>query len=130
MFNTREELLDWLENNVIEYASVEEYGRDTFSDGADYSEEEFEEDKTNGFMEELTLGTYNGATQTTYYRKIDKRHIYDALVEYLKETDFGDVWYLFEGVDETDVTWDELIEEIATMYTIIRIKDRIYLDRN
>ena len=130
MVKSKEQLLDYIENSVLVYSSINDYGKQTFADGGDYSEEDFEEDTLDGFIENITLGTYNGATKETHYRRISKYHLYDALLNYLKETDFGDVWYLEEELEGEELTEEKMIEGLIDLYPIIQIDNQIYLDRS
>ena len=127
---TRDWLPDYIEDMTLTYKTVEEYGQETFADGADYSADEFKEDMDNGFIEELTLGTYNGATDTFQKRQIDKYHLYDAVVQYLHDTDYSDVETMYDDYEEGEVTTDMIVEDIVNMYTLLIIGDDIYLDRN
>ena len=124
----KEMLLDKLMNETTKYESIEEYGRETFLEDEEFTWDDFSELRADGFIQDITLGTYNGATDTFTERKIDKYHIYDALRTYLHETDFVDVMRL-DGRDN-EVTDDEMVEELSDMYVVIIIGNSLYLDRN
>lgn len=122
-------LLDKLMNEAIKYESVEKYGRETFLGDEEFTQDDFSELQNDGFIQEITLGTYNGATDTLTERQMDKYHIYDAMKTYLHETDFVDIMHLLDERGD-DVTDNEMIEELSDMYVIIIIDKKLYLDRS
>ena len=38
MVKSKEQLLDYIENSVLVYSSINDYGKQTFADGDDYSD--------------------------------------------------------------------------------------------
>lgn len=89
--------------------------------------EEFEEEQEEGFIRDLTLGTYNGATDTTQWRTMDDSHILEAILTDLKESDG---WGLLDGTDagreKDEMTQAEYIRAYSEFYNVFILDGHIY----
>lgn len=120
-------LVDYIAENILHYSEFQEYAEHN-----NLTEDEFEEEKASGFIAELTLGTYNGATRTFQSRRSDKFHVYDAIVQYLHDTDFADLpCESYDDDENIEITTEELVYEFLTIYNdIYFIKDELYVNLN
>ena len=119
--------------NVSYYDSIHEFMDST---GAGYSEKEALEDweymKNSGFIQEITCGTYNGATDDfTPWELTDDNNILDTIFNALHEEDF----YEFVAMYEDPLTFDEWskadwIREYTEVYEVFIIGDRVYVNQD
>ena len=98
--------------------------------------EEFEGMENNGFIQNLTLGTYNGATSNFSPRELNKVNIEEAVLTYVNEMELYD--YLQENYNSSignyknmvEINEKTLIKEFLENYNVFAIGDNIYVDLN
>lgn len=98
--------------------------------------EEFEGMENNGFIQNLTLGTYNGATNNFSPRELNKVNIEEAVLTYVNEMELYD--YLQENYNSSignyenmvEINEKTLIKEFLESYNVFAIGNNIYVDLN
>lgn len=110
--------------NIVHYKNFEDYASQWHGD---FTKEDFKEQIENGFMYEITLGTYNGATQTTQYRELTDRNILDAILTDLSESDLYNCFGEFEYDLKTD---DDYIRFYTEFFKVFTLNGRIYIDKD
>ena len=109
--------------NVTSYDDMKEYLQCNNMDC-----EEFENDIENGYIQCITLGTYNGATDTFTKRGITENHIIDAIYQVISDDAF--ITYLQDLTDDDINLWNDyrLVYEYTTIYNVITIDNDIYVE--
>lgn len=102
-------------SNVDQYKDFKD-----FQTHEDMTQEEFNEGLENGMIQNITLGTYNGATNEFYKREITDAHIVNAIEVEVQESEFK---YMFEEIKNHQ----ELVEDFVLFYSLVVIKDDIYI---
>lgn len=108
---TSKDILDQVEH----YDSIEEY---------DQYNSSFQDNLEKGFIRDITLTTYNGASGVSYVWDMDDLHILTAIQhEVLENEAFSE---LLKEVNAGVSTLSEAMLEYATIYNVFTIGDRIY----
>lgn len=114
-------------SNITKYENFEEYSKYMNTD-----KEEFKENEANGFVINITCGTYNGATDEFTPCRITDDNIIDTLVQALSDLDYYNI--IANMVDEDTTNWkiEKFIYELVSIEKIFIIEDirNIYIDRN
>lgn len=113
--------------NVTSYDDMKEYEKYNNMDC-----EEFKDNIENGFIQDITLGTYNGYNKEFTKRGITENHIIDAIFQDLHELDYYNIAYdngIFDN--ENIINWDNIrwVYEYSTMNEIFTIGNDIYIKR-
>lgn len=111
--------------NITHYQNMEEYK--SLEDTVEEAEAEFQEALENGFIRDITLGTYNGATQTTQYRTLDESHYYTAILRDIRE-DESILPLLAE--EEEELTEEEAIRAYTEVYDVFTLNNHLYTNLN
>ena len=119
--------------NVGYYDSKADYMADTF---ADVSEEtgaaDFTDQEERGFIQDITCGTYNGATQTFTPWEISDNNLLDTILNALHEDEFIEVFSgLMEGSEDVS-RWSnaDWIREYTEVYEVFTISGRVYVNKD
>ena len=110
---------DYILNNVTYYETFEDF---TFFEGCDA--QRFEDEQDNGFIQNITLGTYNGATDTFTNREMTDGHILDAIQTEINESEFENMLF------DVDYKQNELPELFTEFYNVVVIENDIYIINN
>ena len=114
-------------SNITKYKDFEEFSRYTNID-----KEEFKENEANGFIVNITCGTYNGATDEFTPWRITDDNIIDTLIQALSDLDYYNI--IANMVDEDTTNWniETFIYELVSIEKIFIIEytKNIYIDRN
>lgn len=123
---TKEEQREITSMNITHYESFEEFERCENLD-----REEFAERMENGFIQDITLGTYNGATQTTTFRDLTPENNYQAILTDLHETDSYSLLDGREaGDDQEEMSPADYVREYTEFYNIFTLEGHIYINRD
>lgn len=116
---TLEEVKQFILANITHYEDFEEYSKYN-----NVTLEEFEEDKENGFIYDMTCGTYNGATQTFTPWEINDNNLIDTIIQ-----DIGD-GVLYESLEDfTEGTrYIDYALAYAELYTVFTLDGKVYVD--
>ncbi|UXU70136.1 hypothetical protein [Mammaliicoccus sciuri] len=108
--------------NVTHYNDFEEYQKYN-----NLNKEEFNEQIEKGFIQEITLGTYNGATNTFYKQDITDNHILQAIESEVSESSFKELFFELENEvkDYNDSDW---LREYTEVYKVFVIDKDLYVD--
>ncbi|MEJ7218445.1 hypothetical protein [Staphylococcus gallinarum] len=101
-----------------------------FSDYQKYNnmnKEEFKEEIKNGFIQNITLGTFNGITNIFTNRKITNNHIIEAIEIEIKESSFIDLFW--ENTEKfQDYSLSDWVREFTEFYKVFVIDKYIFVD--
>ena len=116
---TLEELEQFILGNIEHYEDFEEYSKDN-----DTSLEEFEDYRESGFINEITCGTYNGATNKFVYWEINLDNLINTILQDIRDCDYYQVLN-----DYTDVqTPLGYVKAYTEMYNVFTIGEKVYVD--
>lgn len=127
MMNIKErENLRMAVSNVTLYKNFTEYEKYENVDGAEFIELE-----ENGFISNLTLGTYNGATDTFQKRTIDDSHILEAILTDIHECE---LYGLLDGRevddDQREMSQADYIREYTEIYKVFSINNELFVNKD
>lgn len=110
--------------NITHYKDFKEYEKYNNIDI-----EEFREKLELGYIQEITLGLYNGATNTFTKRDITNNHIIEAIKTEIIESDFYNYFddELFIKKNNI-VTTDDWIILYIEMYDVFTLNESIFID--
>ncbi|XWX34230.1 hypothetical protein LMHOCYYV_CDS0006 [Staphylococcus phage PG-2021_4] len=115
-------------NKVTVFKDMEDYNRRTI-DGAEQLDEALQE----GFMQDLTRGVYNGATNTFTPNTLNAEELVGALQQYLYETDWLSTLYTqHEDTDDLEtfeqMTMFDVLGDYLKCYDVFTIGNNIYVN--
>ena len=109
----------YIGGNIEHYKDFEEY-----SDANPVTLEEFEDYKERGFIQDITCGTYNGATNTFTPWEINLDNLINTILQDIRDCDYYQVLN-----DYTDVqTPLGYVLAYTEMYNVFTIGERVYVD--
>ena len=115
----KEMLGDYIGGNIEHYKDFEEY-----SDANPITLEEFEDYKERGFIQDITCGTYNGATNKFVYWEINLDNLINTILQDIRDCDYYQVLN-----DYTDVqTPLGYVLAYTEMYNVFTIGERVFVD--
>ncbi|XWX32560.1 hypothetical protein LCFBJUUZ_CDS0101 [Staphylococcus phage PG-2021_76] len=123
------EQYNYLFNKVAEFKDLQEY-----LDHMVYeTKEEFQEKLQEGFIQDLTRGVYNGATDTFTPNTLNAKELVLALQQYLYETDWLSTLYMqHEDTDDLEtyeqLTRFDVLDDYLNCYNVFTIGNNIYAD--
>lgn len=122
------EQYSYLFNKVSVFKDLDHYN-EVVIDGA----EQLEEDLQEGFIQDLTRGVYNGATNTFTPNTLNARELAGALQLYLHEIDWLAILYTqHEEADDLQtfeqLTLFDVLEDYLNCYNVFTIGNNIYAD--
>ena len=103
-------------NNIIHYKDFEE-----FENYNNLNQEDFEELVAYGYIQDITLGTYNGSTKTFTNDIINNEHIIKAIKTEVIESDFFNFFedeFIEENNIKTSGDWVLLYTEFYEVFTL------------
>ena len=114
-------------SNIKKYKDFEE-----FLKYENMNKQEFKDNELNGFIINITCGTYNGATKEFTPWRINDNNIIDTLIQTLSDLDYYNI--IADMVDENTNNWsiDKFIYELVTIENIFIIENikNIYINKN
>ena len=116
---TIEELEQFVLGNIEHYEDFEEYSKDN-----DTSLEEFEDYKERGFINEITCGTYNGATDEFTPWEINNGNLIDTIIQDIWGGDLQDS--LEDYVEGT--RYIDYVLAYVEIYKVFTIGEKVYVD--
>ncbi|HEY0222871.1 MAG TPA: hypothetical protein VGC17_08825 [Lactovum miscens] len=109
--------------NVTHYKTFED-----FQKHENYDRDDFKDQQENGFIQDITLGTYNGANDTFQTRTMDDSHILEAILADLHETDS---YAMLNDIEETEsMTQADYIRAYTEFYNVFTLEGSLYADRD
>ena len=123
--------------NVSYYDSKAEYIRSTFP-GVKTDEEAaevFSDQMDRGFLQDITCGTYNGATDEFTPWELSDNNILDTILNALHEDDFYNTGFFGNCTEEEAEEFEEWtnadwIREYTEVYEVFIIGNNIYVNQD
>lgn len=111
---------------VTRYKDMNEYKQDY--ETPEEAQADFDEKLADGFIQNITLSTYNGATQESTFYELTNENILEAIYADLHETDsYG----MIEEMEEnTDLTKWEYIRAYTEIYNVFTLDGLVYIERD
>ena len=119
------EKIEMVLDNVSYYKDFKEYEKYNNLD-----QEVFKELLDDGYIQDITLGTYNGSTKTFTKDIINNEHIINAIKTEVIETDFSSFFedeFIKENNIKNSSDWVLLYTEI---YYVFTLDNSIYVELN
>lgn len=116
MNSKQNEKIEMVLNNVIHYKDFEEFEKYN-----NLNKEEFKEMMEDGYLQEITIGTYNGATNTFISNVINNKHIISAIKTAVIESDFFNFFedrFIKENNIKNYSDWILLYTEFYEVFTL------------
>ena len=122
--------------NVSYYDSKAEYIRLSFMDVKTDEEaaEVFTDQMDSGFIQDITCGTYNGASQTFTPRQLNDTNILDTILNALHDDDFYNFVAMYHEDHPDELAelerWSnaDYIQEYTEVYEVFTIGGRVYVN--
>lgn len=117
---TLEELKEFILGNIEHYEDFAEYSRYNIN----MTLEEFEDYQERGFIQDITCGTYNGATNTFTPWEVNDGNLIDTIIQDIRDGDlYESLADYVEGTRYIDcaLTYSEI-------YNVFTIDNRVYVD--
>ena len=116
MNSKQNEKIKMILNNIIHYKDFEE-----FENYNNLNQEDFGENVACGYIQDITLGTYNGSTKTFTNDIINNEHIIKAIKTEVIESDFFN-FFEDEFIEENNIKssgdWVLLYTEFYEVFTL------------
>ena len=90
---------------------------------------DFDEKLEKGFIQNITLSTYNGATQESTFFELTDENILEAIYTDLH---FGELYTILEETEENseDMTKWDYIRIYTTLYNVFTFDGLVYVERD
>lgn len=112
--------------NVTRYKDINDYKQDY--ETPEEAQADFNEKLENGYIQNITLSTYNGATQKNMFFELTDENILEAIYADLHETDsYG---MINEMEKSTDLTKWEYVRAYTALYNVFTIGGLVYVERD
>ena len=103
-------------NNIAHYKDFEEYEKYN-----NFDQEDFKEMMEDGNIQEITLGTYNGALDTFTKNIINNENIINTIITDIRDIDFHNFFedeFIKENNIKTSGDWVLLYTEFYEVFTL------------
>ena len=103
----------------------------TYKDMAEYThytnntKEDLQELQEDGWILDITPGTYNGALDKTYYSELTVANIYSVLLEEAYEDSFQE---LLQDENEYNTSEARQVRLVTEFYNVFTIGQHLYID--
>lgn len=112
--------------NVTRYKDMNDYKQDY--ETLEEAQADFDEKLAEGYIQNITLSTYNGATQKNTFFELTDENILEAIYTDLHETDY---YSMIEEMEEsTDLTKWEYIRAYTEIYNVFTLDGLVYVERD
>lgn len=112
--------------SITRYKDMNDYKQDY--ETLEEAQADFNEKLENGYIQNITLSTYNGATQESTFYKLTDENILEAVYTDLHETDF---YSMIEEIEEnTDLTKWDYIRAYTEIYNVFTLDGLVYVERD
>ena len=116
MNSKQNEKIEMILNNIIHYKDFEEFEKYNNLD-----QEDFKEMMEDGNIQEITLGTYNGALDTFTKNIINNENIINTIITDIRDIDFHNFFedeFIKENNIKTSGDWILLYTEFYEVFTL------------
>lgn len=110
--------------NVTHYKGYADFAAHENPDSTDYND--FIETLQEGFYSEITLGTYNGASNVFHNREITDNHLIDAIWQDILNSDLFQ--FLQDSCDYPLISNNDYIGIYSEVYTVFTLNGGIFVD--
>lgn len=113
--------------NVTRYKDMDDYKQDY--ETIEEAQADFDEKLKNGYVQNITLSIYNGATQESTFFELTDENILEAI--YI-DLHFGELYTILEETEENseDMTKWDYIRVYTTLYNVFTIGGLVYIERD
>ena len=118
------ELIESIISYVTEYQTLDEYLQSENMTAEDFSEAE-----ENGFIQEITCGTYNGVSDTFTPWNLTPENVAETIRIDMLETDFLNS-YCYDDILQPDSSIADQLDVYLGLYSIFTIGQRVYIERD
>lgn len=112
--------------NVTRYKDMNDYKQDY--ETLEEAQADFDEKLAEGYIQNITLSTYNGATQKSTLYELTDKNILEAIYADLHETDSYSM--IDEMEESTDLTKWEYIRAYTEVYNVFTLDRLVYIERD
>lgn len=111
---------------VTRYKDMNDYKQDY--ETLEEAQADFDEKLENGYIQNITLSTYNGATQKSTFYELTNENILEAIYTDLHETDSYSM--IAEMEESTDLTKWDYIRAYTEIYNVFTLNGLVYIERD
>lgn len=112
---------------VTRYKDMNDYKQDY--ETLEEAQADFDEKLADGFIQDITLATYNGATQESTFFELTDENILEAI---FNDLHFGELYTILEETEENSenmAKWD-YIRVYTALYNVFTIGGLVYVERD
>lgn len=112
---------------VTRYKDMNDYKQDY--ETLEEAQADFDEKLADGFIQNITLSTYNGATQKNMFFELTDENILEAI---FNDLHFGELYTILEETEENSenmTKWD-YIRVYTALYNVFTIGGLVYVERD
>ncbi len=112
---------------VTRYKDMNDYKQDY--ETLEEAQADFDEKLADGFIQNITLATYNGATQESTFFELTDENILEAI---FNDLHFGELYTILEETEENSenmAKWD-YIRVYTALYNVFTIGGLVYVERD
>lgn len=113
-------------SNITRYKGMNDYKQDY--ETLEEAQADFNEKLTDGFIQNITLATYNGATQESTFFELTDENILEAIFADLHETEFYSM--LEEMEENSDLTKWDYVRAYTEIYNVFTLDGLVYIERD
>lgn len=113
------ELIESIMHYVTEYKTLDEYLQ-----SENMTADEFTEAVENGYIQDITCGTYNGASDTFDPWRLTPENVVETVRIDMLESGY------FDEIEEDGDTEADKLEYYASIFTIFTIESGVYINRD
>ena len=112
--------------NITHYKDMNDFKQDY--ETLEEAQADFDEKLENGYIQNITLATYNGATQESTFYELTDENILEAIHTDLHETD---LYGMIQEIEErTDLTKWDYIRAYTEIYNVFTLDGLVYIERD
>ena len=112
--------------NITRYKDMNDFKQDY--ETLEEAQADFDEKLENGYIQNITLATYNGTTQESTLYELTDENILEAIYTDLHETDS---YSMIEEMEEnTDLTKWDYIRAYTEIYNVFTLNGLVYIERD
>lgn len=112
--------------NITRYKDMNDYKQDY--ETLEEAQTDFNEKLAEGYIQNITLSTYNGATQENTFYELTDENILEAIYTDLHETDSYDM--IQEMEESTDLTKWDYIRAYTEFSNVFTLNGLVYIERD
>lgn len=113
--------------SITRYKDMNEYKQDY--ETLEEAQADFNEKIADGFIQNITLSTYNGATQESTFYELTDENILEAI---FNDLHFGELYTILEETEENSenmTKWD-YIRVYTALYNVFTLDGLVYVERD